>query len=47
MYLFTVQDSLVLRRTVFYREHAAGTYKCAGACRGAALAEGRRGLFKA
>jgi ABC-type multidrug transport system permease subunit len=26
MYLFTVQDSLVLRRTVFYREHAAGTY---------------------
>jgi len=27
MYLFTVQDSLVIRRTVFYREHAAGTYK--------------------
>lgn len=27
MYLFTVQDSLVVRRTVFYREHAAGTYK--------------------
>ncbi|PSC69400.1 Pleiotropic drug resistance 1 [Micractinium conductrix] len=40
MYLFIVQDVLVVRRTVFYREHAAGTYSVVPFWLAELLAEG-------